>query len=687
MDDVTRLGRCVRCGADLSPESGGELCAACRRALNDAPTMLGGQPTMAAGLPGEAPTMISAPAVSSSEQPTFLSGMGSSGGRPRGPRPSPGQAFGPYIIDRPLGSGGMGDVYEAAHVEHGRRVALKILGHRLAGPDDLSRFLREGELAASITHPNTVYVFGSEEIDGSPVIAMELLSGGTLKDLVQANGPLQSKEAVDLMLQVMAGLEAAAAAGILHRDIKPANCFIDRDGSVKVGDFGLSISTSGREQRATGLFQGTPQFAPPEQIRGEALDVRADIYAVGATLFYLLTGKPPFDDADLTTLINRVQAETARSPREMRSGVPQALANVVSRWLSKDRKNSPATYAELEDDLRPFSSSAPKPAPLGRRLLAGIIDVLASSFIIAPMAMPLTFHQQGAVFQWSVHAVKIATALAYYALLEGLFGAAAGKAICGIAVAREDGRRPGFGRALARAAIYELPTMLGLIPVAIVGAVPYMQFTLEQPLLAGAIATGFSSLLLVLFSTARKANGFAALHDRATGTRVVRRQNKTARVGLEALADLQAPAAVTPRRRGPFEITGTLGQTNEGDLLTAIDPRLKRHVWIHERPADAAAIAPALRDLSRPGRLRWLGGGRDRSAVWDAYEALDGAPLLAIGAPQPWALVKRWLLDLAVELDASLAAGSLPALSLDRIWITAAGHARLLDFRAPSVAA
>jgi serine/threonine protein kinase len=106
-----------------------------------------------------------------------------------------------------------------------------------------------------------------------------------------------------LILQVIAGLEAAETAGILHRDVKPANCFIDRDGRVKVGDFGLSISMSKRAGAGTGLFQGTPQFAPPEQIQGQPLDVRADIYAVGATLFYLLTGQPPFDDRDLTTLM------------------------------------------------------------------------------------------------------------------------------------------------------------------------------------------------------------------------------------------------------------------------------------------------------------------------------------------------------------------------------------------------
>ena len=162
----------------------------------------------------------------------------------------------------------MGDVYEAEHREHGRRVALKVLGQRLTTAEDRARFLREGELAASINHQSTVYIYGSEEIAGSPVIAMELLPGGTLKDLVHDRGPLPPQQAVDLTLQVIDGLEAAHAAGILHRDIKPANCFIDQDGSVKVGeDFGLSISTSGQRRRRRGtVSRHRRQFAPPEQL-------------------------------------------------------------------------------------------------------------------------------------------------------------------------------------------------------------------------------------------------------------------------------------------------------------------------------------------------------------------------------------------------------------------------------------
>jgi serine/threonine protein kinase len=152
-------------------------------------------------------------------------------------------------------------------------------------------------MAAAINHPNSVYILGAEEIEGKPVISMELISGGTLKDLVEIEGPLPVARAVDSILQVIAGLEAAANSGILHRDVKPANCFVDTDGTVKVGDYGLAFSSVARKETtvtATGSFLGTPAFASPEQLRGENLDVRSDIYAVGATLYYLLTAKLPF---------------------------------------------------------------------------------------------------------------------------------------------------------------------------------------------------------------------------------------------------------------------------------------------------------------------------------------------------------------------------------------------------------
>jgi serine/threonine protein kinase len=161
-------------------------------------TSSGGDETVAAG----------AVRPAGSDEITVLSGSGREGST-RAPHLEPGQVFGSYRIERVLGRGGMGEVYEAEHVEHARRVALKILGARLAGAEEREQFLREGATAASINHPHTVYVYGSEELAGAPVIAMELVAGGTLRDRVLAKGALAPPEAVDLILQVISGLAAA----------------------------------------------------------------------------------------------------------------------------------------------------------------------------------------------------------------------------------------------------------------------------------------------------------------------------------------------------------------------------------------------------------------------------------------------------------------------------------------------
>ena len=204
--------------------------------------------------------------------------------------------FGGYRLLRFLGRGGMGAAFEAEQTSTGRRVALKMLSQNLESAEIRGRFLREGRLAAGISHPNSLYVFGTEEIDGIPVITMEIADRGTLADQLQENGPLPVPEAVDVVLGLIAGLEAAQAAGVLHRDVKPSNVFVDAEGGVKVGDYGLSVSTVATIDSfatATGVVLGPPAYAAPEQLRGDEVDLRADIYSVGATLYSLLTDQAP----------------------------------------------------------------------------------------------------------------------------------------------------------------------------------------------------------------------------------------------------------------------------------------------------------------------------------------------------------------------------------------------------------
>jgi serine/threonine protein kinase len=142
----------------------------------------------------------------------------------------PNSTFGPYRISRLLGRGGMGAVYEAEHEADGRIVALKLLTVDLDKMDARERFLREGQTAAAINHPNAVYIYGTEEIDGTPAITMELVPGGTLDEKIKERGGLPWSEAIEDILQVIDGLDAAYAAGVLHRDVKPSNCFVGAGG-------------------------------------------------------------------------------------------------------------------------------------------------------------------------------------------------------------------------------------------------------------------------------------------------------------------------------------------------------------------------------------------------------------------------------------------------------------------------
>ena len=240
------------------------------------------------------------------------------------------------------------------------------------------------------------------------------------------------------VLDIIGGLDAAQAAGILHRDIKPSNCFVDSDGSVKVGDFGLSISTLARDVRqhvATDSegFQGTPQFAAPEQLRGEPLDVRADIYAVGATLYYLLTGQPPFEARDLRELVDRVNSEPPPSPRVLRPAIPSGLAAVILRCLAKSPLQRPASYPALAELLRPFSAIGEMPAPPRLRILAGAVDLLILSIpfsIWSGITAQITINGRTPDPPWLPWAWLLN--LAYFFVLETWWGTSPGKRLFGL---------------------------------------------------------------------------------------------------------------------------------------------------------------------------------------------------------------------------------------------------------------
>ena len=656
--------KCVGCGAELPGNTPPDLCPKCLLKL-----AMETQPVPGAGgtvtLPGAG---------------TNFRGL-----------PQPGEQFGHYTIIRALGAGGMGAVYEAEDLESGRRVALKVLSHLLDSPDARERFFREGRLAASINHPNSVYIFGTEEVGGTPVIAMELVSGGTLQDRVRARGPLPIGEAVDSVLQIVEGLAAAQRIGILHRDVKPSNCFIGEGGAVKIGDFGLSISTAVRTEpalTATGAFLGTPAFCSPEQLRGEELNARSDMYSVGATLFYLLTGRTPFDVPNMVQLLAIVLEQRAPSPRKFRHEVPQGLVKVVLRCLEKQPGERFKSYADLAQALAPYSSTAPTPATMSLRFLAGVVDMvllcgLAMVINLSAFGSPMAYMEQ--VMQLSPKALVcmlgfICVVTLYYALFEGLWGASAGKALCRLRVVGPSRNAPGFTRAWLRALVYVVPP---LVPYwATFGTNPkaYMSASQLTQMLLGFSIYG---VIALLFVTARRRNGFAAVQDLLTKTRVVSRAAVTSRPVLPA-SEAPPPAVESAITIGPYHVLQALTESAGETWFLAYDLKLLRKVWIRVVPPGTEPVPVRLRSLGRVGRLRWLTSKRSPGENWDAFEALTGRSFAElIGDPQPWREVRYWLHDLATEISAAEKDGTLPALGLDRVWITGEGRAKLLDFPAP----
>ena len=639
-ETVTDLSRrCPRCGRQLPPDAPEGLCASCLLTAG-AETLTGSSDATSTG-------------VASTGDPS----------RPGAPRLVDGQLWGPYRVIRLLGRGGMGEVYEAEQLETGRRLALKVLRDTLRGDEDRARFLREGQLAASISHAHTVYIFGSEEVGGAPAITMELLSGGTLKDRVSAEGPMPPSAAVSAVLDIIGGLDAAQAAGILHRDIKPSNCFVDADGAVKVGDFGLSISTLTRDVRhelATAGFEGTPQFAAPEQLRGEPLDVRADIYAVGATLYYLLTGRPPLDAPDFRELVSKVASEKPPSPRVLRRDIPRGLAAVVLRCLAKAPAGRPQSYAELADLLRPYGSADEVPSPLGARLIAWIADSAIVSIMIwllVSSAWTVGVTLGSATTLLRLSAWSWLASVIYFLVLEGGWGASLGKRLMGLRVTSQTHRSnavvaarwPAY-RGVPCAHAFPLSSSMGATRGRRTSC------TRDARRMGGTCARRLISLLLtiLLFSTARRGNGWTGVHELLSRTRVVQRNVRP----VASAAPKASPADLVPalsslRRVGPYAVHTMVGETGGGRLFVGVDPILRRHVWIHEVPPGTPPVDATRRDVSRPGRLYWLAGRRSATENWDAFEAPRGEPFLTAPPTSDWRQVHRALSSLATELDAS----------------------------------
>ena len=294
---------------------------------------------------------------------------------------TPGTKLQDYEIRRPLGAGGMGEVYFAYDLKLGRNVAIKVLSGEVASDHPrIRRFEQEARAASALSHPNVCVVYAlGETADGHPFIAMEYIEGQTLRHLMQTLPPTL-KAALDVAIQIAAGAGAAHAIGIVHRDLKPENVIVRQDGLVKVLDFGLaklapgglpaddSHATRTLVQTDAGLVMGTFTYMAPEQVRGQEVDARADIWALGVMLYELVASRPPFGGETRSDVMAAILERAIVPLDQVNPALPHELQRIVAKALRKDRGQRYQTITDLRLDLEALRG-----------------ELQASSLITAPM--------------------------------------------------------------------------------------------------------------------------------------------------------------------------------------------------------------------------------------------------------------------------------------------------------------
>jgi serine/threonine-protein kinase len=268
---------------------------------------------------------------------------------------------GRFVIERPLGAGGMGAVYLARDEQLGEQVALKVIaGMALLDPGSAERLRREASMARRISHPNVVRMHDLGEENGLLFVSMEYVAGESLAARIQRLGTLTPSQLRPIVTQLCEGLTAAHGAGVIHRDLKPANVLIDASERVKLIDFGIARADLHAGMTATNMVIGTPEYMAPEQVKGGAIDARTDLYALGAVLYHALTGRPPFR-GDTPIAIGLAHCtDPVVPPRQLRPDLPVAWEAAVTRMLEKVPA---ARFATAQAALAALSAGGDSEAP------------------------------------------------------------------------------------------------------------------------------------------------------------------------------------------------------------------------------------------------------------------------------------------------------------------------------------
>ncbi len=597
----------------------------------------------------------------------------------------------------------MGVVYQATDMESGRKVALKVLSTGIARDANMvDRFIQEGQLAAQISHPRTTFIYEAGEHHGQPFIAMELMPGKTLLDQLTEQGPMPSKHAVDLMIDVIDGLIAAHEIGVIHRDVKPSNCFLDVDGRAKIGDFGLSKNiSSDANLTQSGSFMGTPLYAAPEQIRGDQVDKRTDVYAVGATLFALIAGRPPFE-GDTLSVTAQIISDPAPTLRSLAVKVPRGLDNLIARALNKNPADRFDNLVQMREALVQFGSRGAGLSAIARRAAAYMIDYLLVTTVVYLVLVILGLTMSDVDFD-KLDAGTIPNKLStlivfgiitswiavvvYFAVCEGIWGTTAGKRLMSQRVVNADGEAPGW-RSLLRS--FVIPGALGIPLIGILIRIITVDTTesynvsfVVQLWTLSKLAELLPALICLL--TMRPTNGFRGIHGLSSGTRVLRVEKRSAstRWSQSPQESLSVHQKLKPTTIGTYKITATVHGDGSPKVYRGLDENLGRKVWLFCYPADVNQTTFKPIDTGRPGRVRYLTSGRNQEFRWYAFECVDGIQFESasnIDKHFTWEQTRKAVLDYARELGASLNDGSTPSsLTLEQLWIDKNGNGKILE--------
>ncbi len=693
---------CPRCSRSLSDSGNpGEVPSFCMYCGERLKPVVHDETVIRPVQPSPINQLLSAPPEDAADYETTRSG----GGDPSDPDPPTRDAaparIGGYRLVKALGSGGMGQVYEAEDPNTGTRVAVKLLSRRLTtNPASVERFRQEGRLASQLSHPRCVFVLRADTDNGRPFIVMELMPGRTLKDEVDERGPLPVREAVEFMLDVIDGLIEAHRLGVIHRDVKPSNCFMTSDRRVKVGDFGLSKSLAGdtgKQLTHSGTFLGTVLFAPPEQIRHEPVGYDSDVYSVAATLYYLLIGQAPHQHDSLTAVLAKAISEPAPPLRPKRPEVPAELERAVLKGLERDRTRRFQSLEEFRDALADVLPQNQSPAGVRSLVLAYLIDMVIGYMVLLPVEFlrSLLFEVSPTDSQFDSMAIDLVFRLLYFTLFEGVYGATPGKYLFRLRVRRVGRTGPpgvlwGFGRTLAYYAIWWVPTVLAMIAAVMIGK--FEVWVVFSPL---CLLVSFGLLLIQLRKTR---HGHRGIHDFVAGTRVVQKRPPARRSRLVSahpnpLDRTVASSVPLPAQIGLFKVVGKLCDVDDGgQVWVGEDESLGRRVIVRIEPPGAGDDSAFDEPTVRPARLRAVGhgaidwGGGERA--WVAYVAPAGAPLTDVVSEQErltWADARGVLEQLTAELiDSEKDGTATPLVTPDQVWVEPSGRVQVLDFPLPT---